>query len=80
MTLGEKTGLESSSNHLRKWPESAITAKAGICTFSDVVDHACKGLMDRQIKFSIRRIQKMEEQLACMEQELDAFLCRKNRK
>jgi len=43
-------------------------------TFSDVVDKACEGLKDRQIKYSIRRIQELEECLCVMEQELDAFL------
>ena len=43
-------------------------------TFSDVVDEACEKLMERQIKYSIRRIQKMEETLLCLEKELDVFL------
>jgi hypothetical protein len=52
----------------------------GIHAFNDVVDKACEKLMDRQVKYSIQRIQKMEECLAVMEKELDDFLRRKNRK
>jgi hypothetical protein len=51
-----------------------------IISFSELVDDACDRLMDRQIKYSIQRIQKMEECLAAMEQELDEFLFKKNRK
>jgi len=47
-------------------------------TFSDVVDKACEGLMDRQIKYSIRRIQEMEDFLLCLENELDEFLKMRN--
>jgi len=43
-------------------------------SFSDVVEKACEGLMNRQINFSIRRIKMMEERLCGLEQELDAFL------
>jgi hypothetical protein len=48
-----------------------------IYTFSDVVDKACEGLIDRQIKNSIRRIQEMEECICSLEQELDEFLTQK---
>jgi len=50
-----------------------------IYDFSDVVDKACEGLMNRQIKFSIRRIKEMEERLCIMEHELDAFLAARPR-
>jgi len=49
-------------------------------SFSDVVNEACEKLMNRQIKHSIRRIQKMEECLCSLEKELDDFLLQKNRK
>jgi len=55
-------------------------AVSGIYSFSDVVDEACEKLLDRQIKYSIRRIQEMEECLSGLEQELDDFLFKKNRK
>ena len=45
-----------------------------IISFNDVVDEACEKLMERQIKYSIRRIQAMEERLSGMERELDDFL------
>ena len=54
--------------------KSTTVTGADICEFGDVVDKACKGLMDRQIKHSIRRIQKMEDTLSALERELDAFL------
>jgi len=43
-------------------------------TFDDVVDKACEGLMDRQVKHSIRRIEEMEKTLADIEKELNEFL------
>jgi len=49
-------------------------------SFSDVVNEACEKLMNRQIKHSIRRIQKMGERLCSLEKELDDFLLQKNRK
>jgi hypothetical protein len=55
---------------------AAIT---GIYTFSDIVDKTCEKLMDRQAKYSIRRIQEMEECLAVLEKELDDFLRGKDR-
>jgi len=55
-------------------------AVSGIYSFGDVVDEACERLMDRQIKYSIRRIQEMEERLSGLERELDDFLFKKDRK
>jgi len=51
-----------------------IAAVRDVYTFTDVVDEACDKLMDKQIKYSIRRITEMEEYLANMERELDDFL------
>ena len=51
-----------------------------VYTFSEVVDRACEQLLDRQIKYSIRRIQAMDERLAELEKELDDFLSQRNRK
>jgi hypothetical protein len=45
-----------------------------VCTFTDVVDKTFDELMDRQIKYSIRRIQELEDSLSLLEQELDEFL------
>jgi len=49
-----------------------------VYTFNDVVDEACDRLLDKQIKYSIRRIMEMEERLANMERELDDFLGKSN--
>lgn len=49
-------------------------------SFSAVVDAACNRLMDRQVRYSIRRIQDMEERLAGLERELDQFLFQNDRK
>ena len=74
----------SENNNLRRQPESAISAAfpekrlidsdEDAYTFNDVVNKACEGLMTRQIKYSIRRIQDMEKRLSDLEQELDEFL------
>jgi len=50
-----------------------------IISFNDIVDEACEKLMERQIKYSIRRIQEMEERLSAMERELDDFLFQKGK-
>jgi hypothetical protein len=55
-------------------------AVSSIISFSDLVDDACEKLMERQIKYSIRRIQEMEERLSGLERELDDFLFKRNRK
>ena len=51
----------------------------GIYSFNDVLDQTCERLMEKQVKYSIRRIQEMEECLIILERELDEFLSRKNR-
>ena len=68
MTLGERSA-----------PDQVKRPPSGVYAFSEVVDKACEGLMDRQIKFSIRRIQEMEERLCDLERELDMFLLEKDR-
>jgi hypothetical protein len=77
MILGEKyaavTGGELSPNRNKM-------QDPGVYAFSDVVDKACEGLIDRQIKYSIRRIREMEEQLFQLERELDDFLLSKTGK
>jgi len=65
MTFKEKSIKRSSD-------KPAVTA--GIYSFSDIVDSACEGLRDRQVKYSIMRIAKMKECLGNLELELDAFL------
>jgi len=61
--------------------DTAITKEineADPCTFSDVVDKACEGLMSKQVKNSIRRLMEMESRLSALEQELDIFLRQKD--
>jgi hypothetical protein len=53
-------------------------ALSGTSSFSEVVDEACEQLMDRQIKYSIRRIQEMGERLTSLELELNEFLLQKD--
>jgi len=50
------------------------TAIPGVYSFTEVVNQACEKLKDRQIKYSIKRIQAMEDRLSDMERELDEFL------
>ncbi|HCC37576.1 MAG TPA: hypothetical protein DEQ14_08150 [Treponema sp.] len=59
--------------------EKPVSASAS-AAFSTVVDETCERLMDRQIQYSIRRIHEMENRLAVLEQELDAFLFSKDGK
>jgi hypothetical protein len=49
----------------------------GRYSFNEVVDEACERLMERQIIYSIRRIQAMEDRLDQLERELDEFLFHK---
>ena len=82
MTLNEKTAGsfagDSAGSFAGSYADGSASA-TGIRAFSDVVDKACEKLMDKQVKYSIRRIQEMEECLADLEKELDDFLCKKNR-
>lgn len=43
------------------------------------MDASCERLMERQVEYSIRRIQEMESLLEGLERELDAFLIQKGR-
>ncbi|MDR1318776.1 MAG: hypothetical protein LBJ90_04050 [Treponema sp.] len=43
-------------------------------SFETVLDDTCEQLMDRQIRYSLRRIHELEDRLRCLEQELDEFL------
>ena len=72
MTLGEKSAALTGPDQSK--------CSDGIYSFNEVVDSACERLMERQIKYSIRRIKEMDERLSRMERELDEFLFKKNRK
>jgi len=90
MTLGEKSAALTGPDNLRpnKVGQSNGVGisnidgleQEGEDSFIDVLDSACDKLMDRQIKYSIRRIREMDERLCVMERELDEFLLTKNRK
>jgi hypothetical protein len=43
-------------------------------TFDSILDETCERLLDRQFKYSIRRICDLEEILRGMEGELEEFL------
>jgi hypothetical protein len=68
MTFDDKSASEP------RISETLLPENPGRYSFSDVVDEACEKLKDRQIKYSIRRIQEMEERLYNLEKELEDFL------
>ena len=79
MIPGDKFNIDPSFDYSYKWSNSAVDSlpekKSDTdCTFSEVVEKACEKLMDRQIKYSIKRIHEMEENLSAIERELDEFL------
>ena len=47
-------------------------------SFDTMLDSSFERLREKQIRYSIRRIEKMEQELAVLEKELDDFLSRKN--
>jgi len=76
MILGEKSAAVNGGER----PPDQQMPKSGFYAFSEVVDKACEGLMERHVKYSIRRICEMENQLCEMERELNDFLFSKKRK
>jgi len=72
MILGEKSAALTGPENLK--------CTEGIYSFSEVVDSTCERLMEKQIKYTIRRILEMDERLCLIERELDEFLFKKNRK
>jgi len=72
MILGEKSAALTGPDNSK--------CTEGIYSFSEVVDSTCERLMEKQIKYSIRRIREMDERLGLIERELDEFLFKKNRK
>jgi hypothetical protein len=75
MILGEKSAAVNGGER----PPDQQMPKSDFYAFSEVVDKACEGLMDRQVKYSIRRIREMEDQLNGLERELNDFLISQNR-
>jgi len=72
MILGEKSAALTG-------PDRSKCAES-IYSFSEVVDSTCERLMEKQIKYTIRRIREMDERLCLIERELDEFLFKKDRK
>jgi NADH:ubiquinone oxidoreductase subunit D len=46
-------------------------------SFEAVLDKTCERLQDTKIRYSIRRIQEMEQSLDILEQELEAIILKK---
>ena len=46
-------------------------------SFESMLDTTCDRLLEKHIRYSIRRLGEMEEELIGLEKELDAFLCHK---
>ena len=74
MTLDDKSAPSGREPRISDPLPVRLPEDSGSNSFSDVVDEACKKLKNRQIKYSIQRIQKMEELLCNLEKELDDFL------
>jgi hypothetical protein len=70
MILGEKSAAVTGG----ECPSDQHIPESGYYAFSEVVDKACEGLKDRQVKYSIRRIREMEDRLCGLERELNDFL------
>jgi hypothetical protein len=68
MTFDDKSASEP------RVSETLLPENPGNYSFGDVVDEVCEKLKDRQIKYSIRRIQEMEERLYNLDRELEDFL------
>ena len=61
-----------------KTGEKPVTVSPKTSSFSAVVDEACDRLQEKQARHSLRRLHKMEENLAGLERELDEFLLKKD--
>ena len=46
-------------------------------SFETILDSTCERLREKHIRYSIRRIEEMDQELAVLEKELDDFLSRK---
>jgi hypothetical protein len=47
-------------------------------SFAVLLDRTCERLWEKQIQISLRKLEKLEADLAGLEQELDVFLLGKN--
>jgi hypothetical protein len=46
---------------------------SGNSSFEEVLDSACDRLWDKKVRYSMRRIQELEDYLDVLERELDAL-------
>jgi hypothetical protein len=46
---------------------------SGDPSFAEVLDRTCDRLWDRKVRYSVRRIQELEDYLNVLERELDAL-------
>ena len=58
----------------RKKPNEKPAVKPALYSFTDIVDKTCEDLKDCQVKYTIRRLLEMKENLNVLEQELNEFL------
>jgi hypothetical protein len=61
-------------NEARRMNSGDKSAISTDTSFSDIVDDTCERLKDKQVQYSIRRIQEMEDILNGLELELNQFL------
>jgi hypothetical protein len=47
--------------------------------FEEVLDQTCDRLWDKKVRYSMRRIQEMEDYLDKLERELDALVLQRDR-
>jgi hypothetical protein len=58
-------------------PGEDTTTLLDDASFEAVLDNACSRLWDRKVRYSLRRIQELQEILEKTERELDEMLLRK---
>ena len=56
-----------------KWDHFPGGPDAGDTSFETLLDTTCERLWEKQIEYSVRRIQEMDEALLNIEKELDEF-------
>ena len=60
---------------VEKRPEILIWGRdPKVPSFETMLDSTCERLREKHIRYSIRRIEEMDQELAALEKELDTFL------
>ena len=63
---------------IEKKPEVLIWERdPKVPSFETMLDSTCERLREKHIRYSIRRIEEMVQELTAIEKELDDFLCSK---